>query len=486
MTLLPVLLAGGTGSRLWPLSREHFPKQFLALTDPYSLLQNTALRTLHLPGVAAPLAICGEAHRFLVAEQLRDIGVPQARVLLEPEGRNTAPAATCAALWARDQYGPETILFVMAADHRIADEAAFVRAATLAADAARAGHIVSFGIRPTRPETGFGYIRAGAPLPIAGVRQIVAFVEKPPLAKAEAFVSEGGYYWNGGMFLFRADLFLEEIARLDPPMLQSCEASLRNARQDLDFIRLDGPSFARARNVSIDCAVMEKTDKAAMVPLDAGWDDIGSWNFLATLPEVDDRGNLAHGDALVEDCDGTLVESHSRLVAALGLKDLVIIETTDAVLVAARDRLQDVKKVVTRLKAAQRSEAVSRPRVYRPWGWYETITLAERFQVKHILVKPREKLSLQMHHHRAEHWVVVTGTALVINGEHEFLLHEDQSTYIPLGHPHRLENPGIVPLELIEVQSGSYLGEDDIVRFEDLYGRMPDAKVSHVLSSLPV
>jgi len=473
MTLLPVLLAGGTGSRLWPLSREQYPKQFLSLTNDLSLLQNTALRTRALPDVVAPLTICGEGHRFIVAEQLRAVQMPQARVLLEPEGRNTGPAATCAAIWARDSHGPETVLFLMAADHTIPDEAAFAAAAATAVAAAKAGHIVSFGIQPTHPETGFGYIKAGEALSVPGASRIAAFVEKPPLATAEAFLKEGGYYWNGGMFLFRADVFLDEVRQLEPAMLEACEQAVRLARHDLDFIRLDGPSFAEARNESIDYAVMEKTTKAALVPLDAGWDDVGSWNFLAKLPELDARGNLARGDVLVEDCQTTLIESTSRLVAVLGLKDMVVVETTDAVLVAARDRLQDVKKVVSRLKAAGRSEATAKPRVYRPWGWYETITLSDRFQVKRILVKPGEKLSLQMHHHRAEHWVVVKGTARVTNGDKVFLLGEDQSTYIPLGHAHRLENPGKVPLELIEVQSGSYLGEDDIVRFDDIYGRTP-------------
>ncbi|WP_293371422.1 mannose-1-phosphate guanylyltransferase/mannose-6-phosphate isomerase [Nevskia sp.] len=473
MTLLPVLLAGGTGSRLWPLSREHYPKQFLALTDSNSLLQNTALRTQALPGVVAPLAICAEQHRFVVAEQLRAVDMTGARVLLEPEGRNTGPAATCAALLATELHGHDTVLFVMAADHVIPDAEAFAKASAIAIEAAKAGHIVSFGIQPTHPETGFGYIRAGAAVSVDGACQIAEFVEKPPLAKAEAFLAAGDYYWNGGMFLFRADVFLDEVRRLEPDMLAACQKALAEGSREMDFVRLHGPSFREARNESIDYAVMEKTDKAALVTLDAGWDDIGSWNYLAKLPDVDARGNVARGDVMFEDCDGTLVHGSHRLVTALGLTDTVIVETIDAVLVASRDRLQDVKKIVTRLKAAQRSEAVARPRVYRPWGWYETISLADRFQVKRIMVKPGEKLSLQMHHHRAEHWVVVSGTARVTNGDKVFLLGEDQSTYIPLGHTHRLENPGKLPLELIEVQSGSYLGEDDIVRFEDVYGRTP-------------
>lgn len=476
MILLPVLLAGGSGTRLWPLSRENFPKQFLPLMDRRSLLQNTALRAQALPGAVAPLAICGEQHRFVVAEQLREAGIPGAGILLEPEGRNTGPAAACAAHWAAEKYGPDTILFLMAADHVIPDQAAFAAAAKTAIAAAQAGQIVSFGIRPTHPEIGFGYIKAGDKLDgIAGASRIAAFVEKPPLAQAEAFLAEGGYYWNGGMFLFRADVFIAELERLEPAMNAACIAALAKSRRDIDFCRLDAEAFRGARSESIDYAVMEKTAKAALVPLDAGWDDIGSWAYLAKLPATDARGNVARGDVLIEDSENSLVQATSRLVTLVGVKDLVVVETVDAVMVATRDRVQDVKKIVQRLKAAGRSEAVARPRVYRPWGWYETIAMSERFQVKRILVKPNEKLSLQMHHHRAEHWVVVKGTARVTNGDKVFLLAEDESTYIPLGHKHRLENPGKVPLELIEVQSGAYLGEDDIVRFEDVYGRTPDA-----------
>jgi len=475
MTLLPVLLAGGSGTRLWPLSREQFPKQFLPLLDDRSLLQNTALRARKLPESVAPLSICGEQHRFIVAEQMREAGISGAGILLEPEGRNTAPAAACAAHWAIEKYGPETILFLMAADHVIPDQAAFAAASTIAMAAAQAGHIVTFGIKPTHPETGFGYIKSGAAMPgVSGASAIAAFVEKPPLAKAEAFLKEGGYYWNGGMFLFRADVFLAELKRYEPEMDAICAEAMAKAKRDSDFVRLDSESFKRVKNESIDYAVMEKTDKAALVVLDAGWDDIGSWNFLDTLPSKDARGNVSRGDVLFEDADNSLVNATSRLVTLVGTKDLVVVETVDAILVAARDRLQDVKKIVQKLKGQGRSEVVSRPRVYRPWGWYETISLSDRFQVKRIMVKPGEKLSLQMHHHRAEHWVVVKGTARVTNGEKVFLLGEDQSTYIPLGHSHRLENPGKVPLELIEVQSGGYLGEDDIVRFEDIYGRTPE------------
>lgn len=471
MTLVPCLLAGGSGTRLWPLSREQFPKQFLALDGPHTLLQNTALRAAGLPGATAPLAICGEQHRFIVAEQLREAGIAGGTVLLEPEGRNTAPAAACAAHWAQEKYGPEAMVFLMAADHVIPDQAAFAAAVAAAVKAAQQERIVTFGIQPTHPETGFGYIRAGAALG-DGAYAIDAFVEKPPRSRAEAFLAEGGYYWNGGMFLFRADVFLSELRRFEPEMDMQCLQALARSARDIDFVRLDSASFKQARNESIDYAVMEKTDRAALVPLDAGWNDVGSWSFLETLPQ-DARGNVARGDVVLEDSEGSLVHASSRLVAMVGVKDQIVVETPDAVLVTTRSRAQDVKKIVQTLKAAKRSEATSHARVYRPWGWYETIAMADRFQVKRIQVKPGEKLSLQMHHHRAEHWVVVHGTARVTCGERVFLLSEDQSTYIPLGTTHRLENPGKVPLEIIEVQSGAYLGEDDIVRFEDVYGRTP-------------
>ena len=471
MNLVPCLLAGGSGTRLWPLSREQYPKQFLALSGERTLLQNTALRARALPGATAPLAICGEQHRFIVAEQLREAGIDGSTVLLEPEGRNTAPAAACAAHWAQEKYGPEAMVFLMAADHVIPDQAAFAAAVDVAIRAAQQERIVTFGIQPTHPETGFGYIRAGAALP-SGAYEIAAFVEKPPKPRAEAFLAEGGYYWNGGMFLFRADVFLSELRRFEAEMDTLCLESLARGKRDIDFVRLDPAAFRKARNESIDYAVMEKTDRAALVPLDAGWSDVGSWSYLETLP-ADGRGNVTHGDVLLEDADRSLVHATSRLVALVGVQDQIVVETSDAVLITSRERAQDVKKIVQKLKAAKRSEASSHARVFRPWGWYETVALGERFQVKRIMVKPGHKLSLQMHHHRAEHWVVVTGTALVSCEEKSFLLTEDKSTYIPLGHTHRLENPGKVPLELIEVQSGAYLGEDDIVRFEDVYGRTP-------------
>ena len=467
--IVPVLLAGGSGSRLWPLSREGYPKQFLKLTDEWSLLQHTVRRAAALPGATPPILVCNEAHRFLVAEQLRQAGSHDAEILLEPEARNTAPAVASACLLAKERHGEDALVFIMAADHLIADFDKFLASVEVAAKVALHGRLTTFGITPHRPETGYGYIHKGKVLPEGGF-EVASFVEKPDGIRAKAYLDSGEYLWNSGMFLFRAQSFLDELQRLDPAMFEACSNAVTNAKRDLDFVRLDGEAFKAARSDSIDYAVMEKTDKAAIVPMDAGWDDVGSWSFLETLAR-DERGNYAYGDVLLEDSDNTLVHSEGRLVAALGLKDVVVVETKDAVLVADRGRAQDVKRIVTRLKALHRPEAESHTVVHRPWGSYETIGLGSRFQVKRIIVKPKQKLSLQMHHHRAEHWIVVCGTARVICGEKDFLLAENESTYIPLGAQHRLENPGSILLELIEVQSGSYLGEDDIVRFNDVYGR---------------
>ncbi|MDP3857583.1 MAG: mannose-1-phosphate guanylyltransferase/mannose-6-phosphate isomerase [Stagnimonas sp.] len=471
--LVPVIMAGGTGTRLWPLSREQFPKQFIALTGDRSLLQVTALRAGRIVDAAPPLAICGEDQRFLVGEQLRGCGMA-AEVLIEPAGRNTAPAAACAALHAQARYGDDALVLLMAADHVIADEAAFVRAVELACEVAREGRIAVFGIRPTRPETGYGYIRTGARR-ADGAYELAAFVEKPDRERAEGFLREGGYYWNGGLFLFRADVMLAELQRFEPELLAQARLALARARSDLDFLRLDPESFKACRSESIDYAVMEKTDKAAVVLLDAGWDDVGSWTFLDQQPK-DAQGNAVRGDTLLHNAHRNLVHAESRLVALAGVDDTIVIETQDAVLVTTRAHAQDVKKIVAQLKSQGRSEAIHHPTVYRPWGSYETVAMDQRFQVKRIIVKPGQKLSLQMHHHRAEHWIVVKGTAEITIGEKLFMLSENQSTYIPLGEKHRLVNPGKVPLELIEVQSGSYLGEDDIVRFEDIYGRSPEKK----------
>ena len=466
--IVPVFLAGGSGTRLWPLSREHYPKQFLRLTDEWSLLQHSVRRGQGLPNAAAPLLICNEVHRFLVAEQLRQLGAEGAEILLEPEGRNTAPAAAAACLLAQQRHGSEALVFIMAADHVIADLPAFGAAVRAAAALAEDGHLATFGIKPSRPETGYGYLKKGPALP--GGYKVEAFVEKPDAERAAAYLSSGQYLWNSGMFLFKARTFLDEMRRLEPAMLEHCTEALAKAKRDLDFVRLDAAAFRAARSDSIDYAVMEKTAKAALVEMDAGWDDVGSWTFLQTLPR-DAQGNYTHGDVMLEDTTDTMVHAEDRLVAALGLRDVVIVETRDAVLVADRARSQEVKRIVARLKQGKRSEVDSHTVVHRPWGSYETIASGPRFQVKRIIVKPQHKLSLQMHHHRAEHWIVVCGTARVVCGEREFLLGENESTFIPLGAKHRLENPGAIPLELIEVQSGGYLGEDDIVRFDDVYGR---------------
>lgn len=488
MKLLPCLLAGGIGTRLWPLSRESYPKQFLRLMGPMSLLQDTAVRALNLESALPPLVICSDQHRFLVAEQLREASIP-ATIMLEPVGRNTGPAAACAALWAQREHGPETLVFLMAADHVVPDHNAFSASVGSAAEAAGSGYIVVFGVTPTRPETGFGYVKAGVPLKLDGVsressgdllaaRSIEKFVEKPQAGVARQFLESGDYFWNGGMFLFRADTFLDDFQRFEGESAGSCRLALEKSARDLDFIRLEAESFEKARDISIDYSVMERTERAAMVPLDAGWDDVGSWDFLNRLPCTDGQGNVTRGDVLLQDVQDSQIHAEHRLVAAVGIRDHVIVETADAVLVTTRAHVQEVRKIVARLKAEGRCEVSENARVYRPWGWYETLARSERFQVKHILVKPKERLSLQMHHHRAEHWVVVRGTARVTCEDKVFLISEDQSTYIPLGCKHRLENPGRVPLELIEVQSGAYLGEDDILRFDDSYGRAGSSAAS--------
>ncbi len=470
--IVPVLMAGGSGTRLWPLSREMYPKQFLRLIGEFSLLQHTALRSLQIGGACAPLVIGTELHRFVLAEQLRQINIVDGTILIEPEGRNTAPAAAVAAHFVAEKYGPDALVFLMAADQAIADVPAFVKAAALAAQAAHKGRIVTFGIQPTSPETGFGYIKAGAELG-GGSFDVEGFIEKPKLEKAQALLDEGGYYWNGGMFMFRAGVFLDELKTLEPAMHAGSHLSLEKAARDYDFVRLDAAAFRSCRSESIDYAVMERTKNIALVPLDAGWDDVGSWNFLGKTLPPDADGNCVRGDVVMEDAQNNLVHATTRLVTLVGVSNQVVVETNDSILVTTRDRVQDVKKIVARLKKEKRIEVETRPRVYRPWGYYETIAMDGRFQVKRIMVKPGQKLSLQMHHHRAEHWIVVTGTARVTCGDKVFLLSEDQSTYIPLGNTHRLENPGKVPLHVIEVQSGPYLGEDDIVRFEDVYGRTP-------------
>ncbi|MDI3262597.1 MAG: mannose-1-phosphate guanylyltransferase/mannose-6-phosphate isomerase [Fulvimonas sp.] len=468
--LIPLILSGGSGTRLWPVSRRNLPKQFLALAGRGTLFQQTVERALQLPAADAPIVVASEDHRFLAAEQLLDIGIMNATLVLEPLARNTAPAIALGALeaLARDA---EALLLVLPADHLITRPQAFADAVARALPSAREGWLVTFGIRPDRPETGFGYIRRGAAIG-EGVYRVERFVEKPDLATARGYLADGGYDWNSGMFLFRAARYLEELGQHAPAMLEAVRAAHAQARRDLDFIRIDKDAFARVPEDSIDYAVMEKTARAAVVPVDCGWSDIGSWSALWQAGERDAQGNLREGDTLAIDTHDCLLRSHEHhLIAAVGVRDLVVVGTPDATLVAHRDAAQEVKRIVDELKSRGRSEHLIHRKVYRPWGSYDAIDAGPRFQVKRIVVKPGASLSLQKHHHRAEHWVVVSGTAEVTRGEEVFLLGENQSTYIPLGSVHRLRNPGKVPLELIEVQSGGYLGEDDIVRLDDVYGR---------------
>ena len=467
--LFPVIMAGGTGSRLWPLSRQLNPKQFLPLADDQlSMLQATIQRLQGLD-VGLPRLICNEQHRFLAAEQLRQLGMEGANILLEPVGRNTAPAIALAALQAVAQDGDATLL-VLAADHLIQDVAAFHASIRTALPLAEAGKLVTFGIVPTHPETGYGYIKRGGACGEGGFA-VSRFVEKPDLATARNYLASGEYFWNSGMFLFRASRYLEELERFQPAILAACRKALAGGQQDMHFTRVDAEAFAACPEDSIDYAVMEKTADAAMVPLNAGWSDIGSWSALWDVSEKNAEGNVLRGDVLAHATRNTYVHAEHRLVATVGVEDLVVVETKDAILVAHKDHVQDVKKIVESIKADGRHEHINHREVYRPWGVYDSIDNGQRYQVKRIAVKPGAKLSVQMHHHRAEHWIVVSGTAKVTNGEKTYLVTENQSTYIPVGQVHALENPGVIPLELIEVQSGSYLGEDDIVRFEDKYGR---------------
>lgn len=469
---LPVIIAGGSGTRLWPLSRQLNPKQFLPLVEAgMTMLQATINRLDGLEHLPARL-ICNEHHRFLAAEQLRQLGVEEAKIILEPLGRNTAPAIALAALQALSS-GDDPVLLVLAADHLIQDVGAFHASVRSALALAEAGKLVTFGVVPTHPETGYGYLCRGTSVGEGGFK-VDRFVEKPDLKTAERYLATGGYYWNSGMFMFRASRYLEELEQFQPKILSACRESLAKGQQDMYFTRVDADTFATCPDVSIDYAVMEKTNDAVMVPLSAGWSDIGSWSALWDAGVKNAEGNLFRGDVLAERTTDSYVHATHRLVATLGIEDLIIVETKDAVLVAHKDQVQDVKMIVDRLKAAGRYEHANHREVYRPWGVYDCIDSGERYQVKRITVKPGEKLSVQMHHHRAEHWIVVSGTARVTNGDKTYLVTENQSTYIPIGHVHALENPGMIPLELIEVQSGSYLGEDDIVRFEDIYGRVKD------------
>ncbi len=464
LQITPVVLSGGSGTRLWPLSRELYPKQLLKLVGTHTMLQDTVLRLAGLDA-APPVVVCNESHRFLVAEQLRQLGLKARAIVLEPVGRNTAPAIALAA-YAAD---PGALLLVLPADHVSRDAPAFQDALRRALPAAEAGRLVTFGIVPDAPETGYGYIRRGAA--DGEVFRIAQFVEKPDLARAQGFLASGEYYWNSGMFLFKASRYIEELQKYAPDIAAAALAGQQHSQPDLDFTRIDKAAFEACRSESIDYAVMEKTADAVVVPLDAGWSDVGSWAALYDASPADADGNVLLGDVVVEDTEGCLLHAESRLVTAVGLRDHIVVETKDAVLVAPKDRVQDVKKLVARLKAEGRYEHSLHREVFRPWGSYDSIDNGDRFQVKRLTIKPGAVLSLQLHHHRAEHWIVVAGTAQITRGEEVFLLEENQSTYIPLGVKHRIQNPGKIPLHVIEVQSGTYLGEDDIVRFEDQYGR---------------
>lgn len=474
-SIIPVILSGGSGSRLWPLSRSMRPKQFLGVTDESSLFQLT-LNRIQAFGVAqmgSPLVVTNEDHRFLVGEQCRSMGVTPAGILLEPMARNTAPAIAVAAMAAMAQaQGNDPVLLVLPSDHLIADTAAFVQAVTVARQAAQDGQLVTFGIVPTHAETGYGYIQASSPLRPDAATPVTQFCEKPDLQTAQAFLKAGSYTWNSGMFVFKASVFLRELDAHQPELLKACRLAWEAARQDLEFIRLDAAGFAQCPSISIDHAVMEKTSHSSVVPLDAGWSDVGAWSAVWEVLPHDDNGNCSRGDVMFESCQNSYVHAQERLVALCGVEDLVVVETKDAVLVTHKNHAQDVKKIVDALKAQGRTEVDQHREVFRPWGSYDSVDQGERFQVKRIVVKPGARLSLQMHHHRSEHWIVVSGTARVTLGDQVRLVSENESVYIPIGETHMLENPGKLPLHLIEVQSGTYLGEDDIVRFEDVYGRV--------------
>ena len=468
--IIPVILSGGSGTRLWPLSRVAYPKQFAPLLDDSSLFQATLKRINGLQDCAGPLVICNEEHRFLVAEQLRQQGVESNGILLEPVGKNTAPAVACAALHAR-QIDENAVLLVMPSDHVIEDFEAFQGCIHTGSREAVAGKLVTFGIVADTPEIGYGYIKRAESSADGAAYPVAEFVEKPDLATAERYVDSGEYFWNSGMFMFRADNYLQELERWHPRILEQSATAYAAGQQDLDFFRLGKEAFNDCPSESIDYAVMEKTDKAVVVPMDARWSDVGSWTSLAQVTGPDANGNVFLGDVVAEEVSNCYLRGENRMIAGVGIHNLVVVESADAVLVADKSKAQDIKKIVETLKASGRNEHLHHVRVYRPWGNYESLDSSERFQVKRIVVKPGASLSLQMHQHRAEHWVVVKGTATIIRGEEELVLHEDQSVYIPMGTKHRLFNSGLIPLEIIEVQTGSYLGEDDIVRFEDVYGR---------------
>jgi mannose-1-phosphate guanylyltransferase/mannose-6-phosphate isomerase len=473
MSLYPVILSGGSGSRLWPLSREHFPKPLLPLVSERTLLQDTASRLDPVPGLGNAVYVCNEEHRFLVAEQVAQLGKKPATIILEPQGRNTAPALTLAALYlvARD---PEAMMVVMPADHVMTEPQRFVEAVQLGSISAQSGSLVTFGVLPDSPETGYGYIKRNGVIEGGAAYTVANFVEKPDLQTAMRYVDAGDYYWNSGIFLMRADRWLEEIGKYRADILDCCRQALEQGAQDSDFLRVQKAAFAACPSDSIDYAVMEKTDRAVVVPISAGWSDVGAWSALWNVCPRDADGNVIQGDVIAQDTRNALLVAQHRCLATVGMENVIVVETADAVLVADKDKAQDVKEIVKRLKETNRNEHKFHRRVCRPWGCFEGIDAGPRFQVKRLTVKPGAQLSLQMHHHRAEHWVVVKGTARVTCGERTFNLHENESTYIPIGERHRLENPGNIPLEVIEIQSGSYLGEDDIVRYDDVYDRIQE------------
>ena len=462
--MIPIILSGGSGARMWPYSRSMYPKQFLPLVGDNSMLQETILR---LGTGFEPLIVCNEDHRFMVAEQLRALDVKAHSILLEPVAKNTAPAIVLAALKILEK-GSDDVMLVLPADHVISEENIFKQALDVAEKQALNGKLVTFGIVPSYAETGYGYIKASGK---QEAREVDEFLEKPESSVAQAYVDSGDYFWNSGMFMFKASKYIAEIEKHAPEILSACKDAISLASNDLDFVRINKEAFEKCPSNSIDYAVMENTSSSVMVPLDAGWSDVGSWDSLWSVCDKDSDGNVTRGDIITKGTKDCFIQSAGKLIATVGLEDTVIVQTDDSVLVAAKDKVQDVKLVVQKLKQLGRSETQLHRKVYRPWGSYDSIDSGERFQVKRIIVKPGARLSLQMHHHRAEHWVVVSGTAEVINGEQTLLLKENESTYIPLGVTHSLANPGTIPLEIIEVQSGSYLGEDDIVRFEDVYGR---------------
>ncbi len=465
--MIPVILSGGSGTRLWPLSRGQHPKQFLPLVSNHSMLQETVLRLQGIKSLKAPIGVCNENHRFMMAEQLREIDVSPSAIILEPMGKNTAPAVALAALAAESE---DDVLLILPADHVIADIESFQTAVKQTNAIAEEGYLVTFGIVPTEPETGYGYIKAGQKQTEIAFK-VDSFVEKPNVEKAQKYVDSGEYYWNSGMFVFKAKRYLEELEKFNPEMLLACREAYKTAEIDADFIRLDKKVFSQCPADSIDFAVMEKTDQAIVVPLAAEWNDVGSWSALWEVIDKDGDGNAINGDVITVNTSNSFLHSSGRLIATVGVDNLVVIETADAVMVASKDKVQDVKAIVDQLKSKNRPESELHRKVYRPWGYYDLVDTGERHHAKRIVVNPGAKLSVQKHHHRAEHWVVVKGTAVVTKGDEELLLTENESTYIPVGVVHSLENPGVIPLEMMEVQSGSYLGEDDIVRYDDKYGR---------------